>query len=122
MNLHGIVKGAIGVINPFIPVTIRQSIGGYTTAPDGSRTPNTNDIDAEIQKQSLNGAEVQQLSGLNLQGEMCAAYLEGNWQGVVRADQKGGDLFLFNNQTWLAVQVLESWPNWTRVALCRQSA
>lgn len=121
MNLHGIVSGVIGAINPPIEVTIRQSIGGYTTAPDGSRTPNANDIAAEVQLQALTGKEIQQLEGLNLQGEMRAAYLAGDWEGVVRADQKGGDLFLFNNQTWLAVQILETWPDWSKVALCRQS-
>lgn len=38
MNLHGLVSGAIGLVNPFVPMTIRLS-EGYTTQADGTRVP-----------------------------------------------------------------------------------
>lgn len=38
MNLHGMVAGAIGAVNPFVPVTIRISIGS-TTQASGKRDP-----------------------------------------------------------------------------------
>lgn len=39
MNLHSIVAGQIGAVNPFIPVTLRISAGQGTTQPNGQRQP-----------------------------------------------------------------------------------
>ncbi|WP_429322567.1 hypothetical protein [Paraburkholderia sp. GAS448] len=65
-----------------------------------------------------------QLDGLNLQGERRALYLDGNWQGVLRAEVKGGDLVtLPDSSLWLIAHVLENWrmtSGWCKVAVTRQ--
>lgn len=121
MNLHQIVSGAIGVINPFIPAQILQS-AGYTTASDGTRTATTQTaLDVQIQVQALTAMEVAHLDGLNIQGVMRSVYLSGDWSGAVRPLNQGGDLLVFNGQTWLITTVLESWPDWTKAAITLQT-
>lgn len=120
MNLHQIASGAIGSVNPFIPMTITR-YQGYTTAADGSRTPNVESTTTTTgQWQNLNAKELQQLDNLNLEGDLGGIYLNGTWTGVVRSTGRGGDVFSFNGQSWLAVQVLENWPDWCKIAVCLQ--
>lgn len=119
MNLHQMVSGAIGSINPFIPAIMLQSTG-YTTAADGSRTPTFDEIPVSIQVQALSTDDLRQLDGLNIQGQKNGVYLSGNWNGVVRVGKQGGDLIQFGGQTWLAVTVLENWPDWTKLAVVLQ--
>lgn len=38
MNLHGLASGAIGLINPFVPMSVRLS-NGWTDLVDGGRVP-----------------------------------------------------------------------------------
>ena len=120
MNLHGIVSGAIGTVNPFIPAQAYQS-SGYTTAADGSRVSSyATAVPLSIQKQELSFKDLQHVDGLNLQGIMCSVYLTGQIYGVDRGTAGGGDKFTFNGQTWLVVSVVEQWPDWCRVILCLQ--
>lgn len=126
MNLHGIVAGAIGTVNPLITAQILAS-NGYDTEADGSQVPKYLPAqDVQIQVQALQYNDIAQLDGLNIQGERRAVYLYGDWNGIVREDQKGGDLLLFPAQkggppkTWLVVFVFENWPDWTKVAVTLQ--
>lgn len=123
MNLHGIAAPILGVVNPLVSVTIQAS-GGYTTQPDGTQVPVMSEpLAALAQIQALTYADLQKIDGLNIQGERRAIYLAGQWHGVVRADQSGGDLITLPDGTiWLAVLVLESWPDWTKLAVTRQVA
>lgn len=122
MNLHGLVAGAIGAINPFVSATVSASTG-YTMNPDGSRTPTYNTIPISVQVQALTYKDLTQLDGLNIQGVRRAIYLTGQVFGVIRVDRKGGDLITFPNGTlpegnvWLAAHVLEAWPDWCKVAI-----
>ena len=122
MNLHQIVSGAISNVNPFITATLQQSTG-YTTNADGTRVPGyAAPITTSIQVQALEYNDIAQLDGLNIQGTRRKVYLNGQWAGVIRADQKGGDLLTFPEvpgsapQVWLVVFVFEQWPDW--VSLC----
>ncbi|WP_048996424.1 hypothetical protein [Burkholderia multivorans] len=121
MNLHGIVSGAISTVNPPILATFKSSNGTYTTNPDGTRIP-AYDIteNVPIQVQALTAAEIRHMDNLNLQGVLRAVYLNGQANGIVRKYGKGGDLLIFNGQTWLATTVLESWPDWTKIAVTLQ--
>ena len=120
MDLHGIVSGAIGTVNPFIPALAYQSTG-YTTAGDGSRAPGyAAPVTLSIQKQELSFKDLQHVDGLNIQGVMCSVYLPGQIYGVDRGTAGGGDKFTFSGQTWLVVSVIEQWPDWCRVILCLQ--
>lgn len=126
MNLHAIVASQIGGVNPFVSATIRRAVG-YTTASDGSRTPQYTDISVSVQVQALSFSDLQKLDGQNIQGVRRAIYLSGNVMAVVRAREHGGDLILFpsgtlpEGDTWLAAMVLEQWPDWVKVAITLQN-
>jgi hypothetical protein len=130
VNLHGIVSGAIGAVNPFITGTVRYSTGS-TTQPSGKRTPAYNDVTGvSLQVQALTFRDLQQLEGLNLNGTRRAIYLFGAADGVVRPTSKGGDLIVITGGvqagTWLVAQVLEQWgdggvASWVKVAVTLQN-
>lgn len=120
VNLHGIVSGAIGAINPLAPIAIRVSTGSIT-APGGKRTPTyaaTQNVFGQVQ--ALSAGDIQQIEGLNIQGEKRSVYINGRVDGLIREDNKGGDLVTFNNQTWLVAHVLEYWPDWCKFIITRQ--
>ena len=124
MNLHAIAGPIIAMVNPWVTAMISVSTG-YTTNQDGTRTPAyATPIPVAVQKQPMTYTDLIQTDGLNLQGEKCALYVEGNFDGVVRQDGTGGDLItLPSGSTWLVVQVLENWSEqdgWTKVAAVRQ--
>lgn len=121
MNLHQIVSGAIGTVNPFIDVQIKRSTG-YTTAPDGTRTPLYTMLGGPAQVQDLSTDDLNLLreAGFNLQGVRKNIYINGSWAGIVRAETKGGDVFLFSGAEWLVTLVSEQWPDWTKVIVTMQ--
>jgi hypothetical protein len=106
MNLRSIANAATQSINPNTPVTVKVS-SGYTIDPATRRqVPAYATETGEANIQALDGKDLKQLDGLNIQGTIRAAYLYGNLAGVVRPDSKGGDLVEFNSQSWLVVKVL----------------
>jgi hypothetical protein len=124
MNLHNIVNGSISAINPRVPGTYNQSTG-YTTNPDGSRTPSyAQPVTIKIQLQALAFRDLQQLDALNIQGCKHAMYLYGDVEGIDRAAGRGGDtIVLDDGTTWLVTQVLENWnttAGWVKVAVTKQ--
>lgn len=124
MNLHSIVAPYVAAVNPWVTATLRRSTG-YTTNADGSRTPTYASARAVwVQMQALQYNDIAQVDGLNLEGERRAFYLNGNWDGVERADNRGGDLItLADGSVWLVALVLENWAfadGWVKVAATRQ--
>lgn len=113
MNLLGIVAGAIGTVNPFTDGVMKVSTG-YTTLPSGKREPTFSQLNVSVQLQALGYKDLQQIDGLNIQGVVKAAYVNGNFNGVNRPAQKGGDLLIIGADTWLIVQPLEEWPDWCK--------
>lgn len=125
MNLHNLVSGVIGSINPHLTVQYKQSIG-YATGADGTQSPGYADpVSVLAQKQPLTNIELTQVEAINQGGEKCALYINGTWNGVVRPQAKGGDLFILpDDSEWLVVIPLESWgmtAGWTKVAAVRQT-
>lgn len=124
MNLSNIVGGYVAAVNPWVTATLTMS-NGYATSADGTRVPAyLTPITVSAQVQSLTYNDLVQISGLNIQGERRAIYLDGDWEGVVRADNKGGDLItLQDGSNWLVAQVLENWSfqdGWVKVCVTRQ--
>ena len=120
MNLHAIVSGAIAEVNPQQDATFCAS-AGYTTTADGTQVPAyASPVVVQAQVQALSYGDLKQLDGLNQTGDAKAIYLNGNWSGVLRPDSKGGDLITIAGQNWLVTQVLESWPDWTKLVAVRQ--
>src|SRR5690348_8927500 len=105
MDLHGIVSGAIGTVNPPVPATYYASQAPTTNA-DGSRSPGfAAGVAMSVQKQEISYKDLQHVDGLNLQGAFCTVYLRGQAFGVTRGAAKGGDKFVIGSDTWLVVAV-----------------
>jgi hypothetical protein len=123
--LHSIAGPIVAAVNPWVLAQYRQPAGTYTTASDGTRTPDfLPDVDLLVQRQALSPSDLRQIEGLNLGGEKAALYVQGDIKATVRGDQRGGDLFVMpDSTTWLVVQALENWgttAGWTKVACVRQ--
>ena len=125
MDLHGIVTPVINAVNPEIAAVLKVSTGS-TRSTDGSRVPTyAADASITVQVQSLTYKDIQQIDGLNLQGTRRAIYARGEINGLVRSENKGGDLIVVasgvNAGTWLVAMVLEQWPDWCKVAVTLQN-
>lgn len=124
MNLRGMANGVTRSINPNTPATLKRS-AGYVTDAAGKRTPQFQDFAGKIQVQPMSTGDLQRAEFLNLQGILRAVYINGNWAGVVRGDAKGGDVLVFSeaeeSKTWRVVNVVEVWPDWTKVIVCLQT-
>lgn len=125
LNLHAMVRGAITTVNPDRPAALKRSLG-YETLPSGKQVPKFETLSGMVQVQGTNSSDLRHAEFLNIQGVLRSVYLFGNWYGVVRADQKGGDILSFCDfgetkpKDWKVVSVLESWENWTKVLVCQQ--
>lgn len=125
MNLRQIANNATRIINPNITATLKRS-NGYTTDEAGKRTPTFEVLSGEIQVQAMSTSDLQHADNLNIQGVLRSVFMNGNWAGVVRTDEKGGDVLRFpqypngEDCDWLVVHVIEAWPDWTRVIVCLQ--
>lgn len=195
MNLHGVVSGAIGAVNPFVPGTIQISTG-YSTSASGKRVPSyatpgaftasiadttmtvtaitlgkimigqlmaatgiaagtlvmeqlsgtaggagtyrvsksqtlastafTSSLIVPSQVQPLTSKDIRHLDALNIQGVERAIYLDGHIDGLVRAENKGGDLITIadgpNPGTYLILNMLEAWDDWSKAGVVMQRA
>lgn len=120
MNLHGIVSGAIGTVNPHITALVRYS-NGYTIGPSGKQIPAYIDVPGQmVQMQALSGKDLAFLVNLNIQGVQRALYMYGDTQGIVRPKAKGGDLIVVDTDVWKVITVLETWPDWSKVGVTLQ--
>lgn len=115
LNLHSLVRPAIGSVNPDISATYRQSLG-KTTLPSGKTAPTYTDFPlTTIQVQAMSASDLRHPDFVNVQGVKRKVYMFGNTQGVNRPDAKGGDILVYPEvtggtaRTWLVVVVFESW-------------
>ncbi len=122
MDLLALTSGAIGVVNPLVLMVLKISTG-YTQADDGAQVPSyATPLDVRAQVQPLTYKDLLQLDAMNQQGSTNSIYIEGHIDGIVRSKNKGGDLIIDDTgQVWLVTQVLEYWPDWTKVAVTLQT-
>ena len=125
MNLHGIVSGLVGAVNPPLACLLTASTG-TTTGADYTPVPTyAAPVTIMVQVQSLTYDDLMQTNGLNIQGEKRAMYIQGNWNGVVRSANKGGDLITTpDGKVWLCAMVLENLSlssGWTKIAAVLQN-
>jgi len=122
MNLRSIANQAAQSINPNIPVSVSRSIG-YTIGAGRKQIPTyAAAVPGFGQLQALDGVELKQLEGLNIQGEIKAINLYGKVSGALRPDGIGGDLIEIDGKIWLVVKVLEGWATWSRAAIVLQGS
>ena len=129
MNLRGIANQVSATVNPNIIVSLQTS-AGWTPGAGQKQIPKYNPaLTGAGQVQALDGSDLKQLEGLNIQGAKRALYMYGNLAGVIRPDSKGGDLITIGPNSgappalqgiWLTSLVLESWPSWTKVCIVKQ--
>lgn len=125
INVRGLANAAIQAVNTNQTIGWVQS-SGYTTDAAGHRTPSSTTTSIEAQVQATSAGDLKHIDGLNIQGVMRSVYMYGNVQGVVRADQKGGDILQFpevpggSSKNWRVVSVVETWPTWAKVIVVLQ--
>lgn len=129
MNFHLLVRPVITTVNPDISGTWRESTG-VTIDSGGRSTPTyTDHTGVRMQVQAQTGKDLQHPAGsyISQQGVLRSVYVYGNYQGVARPDDKGGDLLIFPevpggaNKTWLVTTCYETWPDWCKVGVVLQT-
>lgn len=120
MDIRSMANAASSTINANVAVTLLRSTG-YTMGAGRKQVPSyAAPVTGYAQIQALDGKDLQQLEGLNIQGTIRAIYLRGELAGVSRPEQTGGDKLTIDGQEWLVVKVLEHWPTWTKAAIALQ--
>lgn len=128
MNLQSITAGAVSAVNPMVPCSVQVS-NGTTQSADYKQVPAYKPaIILQGQIQALGYRDLMQLEGLNIQGTKRAIYLQGDVEGIVRSQNKGGDIITMPDGTiWLVMLVLENWnppdgsnSGWVKVAVTLQ--
>ncbi len=121
-NLNEMADGALQPVFPSVQLILYVS-SGYTIGPDGGRAPSylpAVQVYGDIQ--ALQYTDLMKLEGLNIQGERRKIYLNGQVDGLVRVDNKGGDILVTpDGKIWLVATVLEYWTNWCSVACTLQN-
>ena len=121
MNLNQIAAGVIGSVNPQSWLVILVSAGNHTL-PDGHRVPLYRQPVMRLgQVQPLTTDDIKHLDSLNIQGEHKSIFINGQVDGLVRVDKRGGDLIVDSTgRVWLTTEVPEAWPDWTRALVTLQ--
>jgi hypothetical protein len=125
MNLHSIVSGQIGAVNPQMTVSVQLSDGNETNA-DGSEKPSyCSPVLVIAQVQPLTTGDLRHMDSLNIQGKHQAIYISGPIQGAVRSTLKNGDLItLPDGSVHLVTEVPENWfqtSGWTKAIITLQN-
>lgn len=115
MNLHSIVRNAINHVNPFIEAQVMVS-DGFEIGPGRKQVPKYLPAQSvSIQLQPLSRGDLQHVDGMNIQGLCKSIHINGNFYGTNREKSIGGDLFIIGSETWLVIEPMELWPNWSKL-------
>ncbi|MGV7078488.1 hypothetical protein ACWA5Z_06740 [Testudinibacter sp. P80/BLE/0925] len=126
MNLRAIANSAIVSINPNIQATLKINTG-VITDDTGRRASKFEEEVVSIQPQSLSSQELSLFDSLAQQGQLLNVYITGQLHVLRRITGKGADKLIFTAygenepSEWLIKQVAESWANWCKVVIWRQS-
>lgn len=126
MNLRQIANRAITTVNPNIPAVLKLNVG-METDDTGKRVAKFDEINVKIQPQSLSSNDLQMFDTLAQQGQLLNVYISGQIHALRRISQKGADKLIFKafgeneESEWLIKSVAESFPNWCKVVVWRQT-
>ena len=122
MNLHGIISGAVGAVNPRMLISYSACTSIITVTPGGPRTPTylpATNITAQVQE--LTTGDLKHVDDLNMSGLKRKLWSSQIMNGIDRAAGLGGDkVVLPDGTTWLVVQILEKFPDWNSVVIVKQ--
>lgn len=128
INVRSAANSAIQVVNPneggwfygstgfTVDPATRKQVAGFTAATA-----------VRLQIQAVDAAMLRHLDGLNVEGVVRSVHMWGNTQGIVRVNQKGGDLLYFAEipsgalRIWKVVKVVETWRDWSHVIVNLQT-
>ena len=128
MNIRGIANAAIQPVNANIPIVVKTP-NGFTIDPATRRQiPGYISTAGYGQLQALDGDDLDQVNGLNIQGTIRAMYLYGSIAGVIRPDSSPQSHVVFTSneagitksREWGVFKVLETWSDWCKVAIVYQ--
>lgn len=119
IDVRAIANAAIQPVNNDVSVTIKKNTG-YTIGAGRRQQATYSNITGMAQVQALDNKDLIKLEGLKLQGNIRALYLQGELHGILRADQLGNDMVIYDSRVWIVAKVLETWPTWTKVAILEQ--
>lgn len=126
MNLNAIANAATQAVNPNSSATLRLN-SGVQVDDTGKRISTFEDFPVTVQAQSLSTQELTMFDALLQQGQMLSVYVNGQFHALRRISQKGADKLIFtaygetSESEWLVKSVQESYPDWCRVLVWRQS-
>lgn len=120
MNLRSIANSLTQAVNPNITAIGRRYKGETIGAGRKPVPAYYDDETVTLQLQPMSRGDIQHVDGLNLQGLIKSVHINGSYYSVNRTMQKGGDLFILDGQTWLVVEPMELWPDWSRCLVCLQ--
>ncbi len=122
MNLNAIAGSVIAAVNPPTPLCILISNGNSANA-DFTRNPSYKPPIMRMgQVQPLSTGDIRHIDGLGLEGVHRAIYINGKVDGLVRVENKGGDLIIADGKVWLVTEVSENWGNgqWVKALVTLQ--
>lgn len=117
INLHALVRPLIAAINPDQPVIILQS-AGFAVVDFEQKPVWSPAVPVMAQPQPVPDKVLQFLAQQRGNSIWHDFYLSGEWNGLRRATEQGGDLLYWNGFEWQVDQVLEAWAptvGWTKV-------
>lgn len=122
MNLNSIANGLVRAVSPNILLSIQVSTGN-TIQPDGTRVPSYAPAQpAYGQVQPLSYGEIHQADALNLGGNRKTIYINSFVDGLIRPENKGGDLITVtagpDAGLYLVANIDEAWINGWCKAIC----
>lgn len=124
MNLLSATMPATAAVLPPVTLSLRHSTG-WAPGPTGKQQPAyAAPVSGQGSFQPMSQAALAKIDGLDQQGRYRRIYLFGQWFGVVRAAQLGGDFVTHPDGTfWLVVKEMEMYAGyWTSVLGCQQLA
>ncbi|AIK89333.1 hypothetical protein F9891_08425 [Glaesserella parasuis] len=126
MNLRSIANQHITTVNPNIQATLKLNTG-YETSDTGKRVSKFEEFQVSIQAQSLSTQDLSLFDTLAQQGQMLNVYVSGQIHALRRISNQGADKLVFkafgeeSESEWLIKSVSESFPNWCKVVVWRQT-
>lgn len=123
MNLRKIANAYTRSVNPNVTVTILRS-SGFVEDNAGRQIPQyLPAVSVIAQIQPIDSAERQSVERLNQSRIYRNAYLNGDWTGLQRSTEQGGDLIYWNGFEWWIDDVPEAWDptaGWTCIRIVQQ--